>query len=943
MRTRCRLLLLVVPLLTFGPASGLGRVEATEQNGGLADVNYIRDVKPLLRERCFACHGALKQEGGLRLDSGTWIQQGGDSGPVIVAGDVAASYLMERIGAEDESERMPPEGAPLDDRQQELLRAWIAGGAVTPADDQPDPDPTAHWAFQTPQQISPPLVPPTSTGAASELTVRNPIDAFLAAAHTQHRLQPMPAVESSLLLRRVYLDLIGLPPTRRQLDAFLADTRPDAYERVVEQLLARPEYAERWGRHWMDVWRYSDWFGLGEQLRYSQKHIWHWRDWILESLAADKGYDRMVMEMLAGDELAPTDHQTLRATGFLARNYFLFNRTTWLDDTIEHTAKAFLGLTLNCSKCHDHKYDPISQVDYYAFRAILEPHQIRLDALPGTPDLERDGLPRAFDAHPDAVTHVHRRGDAAQPDTSFVVEPNVPEFLRFAPLRPELISLPVNAARPNQQAFFWQDLIRQATRELDAARQEQALIESTSQTRPVSELANDAERAADSTAEDVKDSAKAQDCEVSPSDLPSDASRVSELDLAAAKVRAASAKVAMLAAVERVERTDRAERTEDQVTAAARATRQWERRVAETELVAARLRQAQKPEEHEKIAGEIESLRQRRDELARKVDEPGDAYFVARASLKALEGPDETESSRFADYPSTSTGRRLALARWIVDRRNPLTARVAVNHLWMRHFGQPLVESVEDFGRQAPAPPQLALLDWLAVELMNHDWQMKPLHRLMVTSQTYRLACADHRADEATQSRDANNVHFWCRTPQRMQAQVIRDSLLHLAGQLESQFGGPTVNPRQDQPPYRRSIYFTHSRDDQHAFLKTFDDADILRCYRRQQSVVPQQALALANSRLALEMATMIADRIHRQRSADEHEGGAAWEAFIDESYQWILCRTPTAEEREACRKAIDRWTTLDGRSDGDAAAVERARRNLVHALLNVSDFVTIR
>ena len=164
--------------------------------------------------------------------------------------------------------------------------------------------------------------------------------------------------KESLLLRRVYLDLIGLPPTREELEGFLADARLDAWDRVVERLLADPRHGERWGRHWMDVWRYTDWYGLGAQLRYSQKHIWHWRDWIIESLNGDKGYDQMVVEMLAADELAPTDADTLRATGFLARNYFLFNRTTWLDKTIEHTSKAFLGLTMNCTKCHGPQVRP---------------------------------------------------------------------------------------------------------------------------------------------------------------------------------------------------------------------------------------------------------------------------------------------------------------------------------------------------------------------------------------------------------------------------------------------------------------------------------------------------------------------------------------------------------------------------------------------------------
>ena len=241
-------------------------------------------------------------------------------------------------------------------------------------------------------------------------------------------LKSQSEAEQTILLRRLYLDLIGLPPTQAQLD----DMRP--WNEIVDELLNNPQHGERWARHWMDVWRYTDWYGLGSQLRNSQKHIWHWRDWIVESLNQDKGYDRMIQEMIAADELAPEDASALRATGFLARNYYLFNRTTWLDATIEHTGKAFLGLTLNCAKCHDHKYDPITHEDYYRFRAIFEPHQVRLDPVLGVTDFEKGGLPRVFDDHLDIKTYLHLRGDPKNPDKDREMTPAVPAILaHFAP------------------------------------------------------------------------------------------------------------------------------------------------------------------------------------------------------------------------------------------------------------------------------------------------------------------------------------------------------------------------------------------------------------------------------------------------------------------------------------------------------------------------------
>jgi hypothetical protein len=209
--------------------------------------------------------------------------------------------------------------------------------------------------------------------------VRTPIDAFIAAEHEERGLTPRPLTNKAVLLRRVYLDLIGLSPTPEEQQAFEDDHSSDAYEKVVDRLLSDPRYGERWGRHWMDVWRYSDWAGWtdGKQVRDSQRHIWRWRDWIVDSLNEDKGYDQMVVQMLAADELTPDDTNALRATGFLVRNYKMLSREQWLEDTVKHTSQAFLGVTLGCAKCHDHMTDPILQTDYYQVRAIFEPHQVR--------------------------------------------------------------------------------------------------------------------------------------------------------------------------------------------------------------------------------------------------------------------------------------------------------------------------------------------------------------------------------------------------------------------------------------------------------------------------------------------------------------------------------------------------------------------------------------
>ena len=1076
-----------------------------------ADVDYLREVKPILHERCFACHGALKQEAGLRLDTGTLIRQGGDSGGAIEPGKSSESLLVERVAAESEDERMPPEGKPLTPDEIELLKRWIDGGAISPTDERPDEDPRQHWAFQLPTQgdVPQPRDPPWS---------HNSVDAFIAAQRKARNLKPVPSVDRQLLLRRVYLDLVGLPPTRSQVQAFLDDTHDDAYERVVDELLESPHYGERWGRHWMDVWRYSDWFGLGAQLRYSQKHIWHWRDWIVESLNEDKGYDRMIVEMLAADEVAPTDRDALRATGFLARNYFLFNRTTWLDETIEHTSQAFLGLTINCAKCHDHKYDPISQVDYYRMRAVFEPHQVRLDAVPGQTDFEKDGLPRVFDAHPEEPTYLHIRGDAANPDKDRVITPGVPAILAAEERNIKPVALPPESHNPALQSFVLEDHLNIAKRAIAVAKQSlvqsrevlaslepasaaaaasaevgkpakpnlflrddfkqlaaeqwemgagewkvegdiliqtqigasraylrtrrdhpgdfQATLKFTTtggqQWRSVGlafDVAGDHEKlvylSAVSPGSKLQVSYKTganqnyppngkldlpvsldtpyemsirvrdrlvnvslngrhllayelpversvgridlvafdaaakfhsiEIIELSPSvkliqpapdgsapnkpmtiDQAKLAIAVTERALAAAEARPAALRTAHAADVAKHQLTP-PENLPQLIHEAAVAARSLELAQAEQAVASAQQLLAEAAEQTKAKAEQDLKTAQANVEKARAARrQPGESYTSLRASLKALEGPAEKDDSRFAPYPTTSTGRRTAFARWIADAKNPLTARVAVNHIWTRHFGQPLVESVTDFGRRAPKPSQHALLDWLAVDFMAHDWSMKRLHRMMVTSQTYRLSTSVAEADASTRDSDPKNEYYWRRQPIRMESQVVRDSLLQLAGVLDPTLGGPTIDPNKEDNTYRRSLYFTHSRDDQNKFLTMFDDADIGRCYRRDESIVPQQALTLANSKLSLTLARKMAEKLENEL------GQASDEQFVAEAFRMILATAPTTDESSACVDAMQQ--TRDILTKARHAQPEtRSRADLVHALLNHNDFVTIR
>jgi hypothetical protein len=429
-----------------------------------AKVDYLREIKPLLAEKCFTCHGALRQKAALRLDTVAAMREGGDSGPALIAGQAEKSLLVDRVLGRNKLRRMPPtsDGEPFSERQVALLKRWIDQGATASMNEKPEPDPRQHWAFQAPKR-------PDVPDIRNQPLIHNPVDAFVAANWQRHGLVPQRLADRRTLLRRVTLDLVGLPPTAAEQKAFLADTAPDAYEKVVDRLLSSPQYGERWGRHWMDIWRYTDWWGLGQEVRNSQKHIWHWRDWIVEALNADKGYDQMVREMFAADELYPNDLSRLRATGYLARPYFLFNRTTWLDELIEHTSKAFLGLTMNCCKCHDHKYDPLTQTDYYRLRAFFEPYQLRLEQAPGEADFQKDGIPRAYDCNLDAPTYLFVRGDERNAVKTRPLTPALPAVLTWSPLEIHPVALPREAYLPGLRAYVLENCIHAEEKKAAAA------------------------------------------------------------------------------------------------------------------------------------------------------------------------------------------------------------------------------------------------------------------------------------------------------------------------------------------------------------------------------------------------------------------------------------------------------------------------------------------
>ncbi len=842
---------------------------------------YREHIQPLFQSSCLPCHNARVKQGGLDLSTREGMLKGSEHGPVVLPGKPDESPLYKSVARITEP-GMPFKGKKLADSQIARIADWIRSGAEfdEPVFDPDRVDPTEvskHWAFRNPAR-------PALPASAKQ---RNPIDAFLEAERVKQQLKPVALADKPTLIRRLYLDLIGVPPTPAEVKDFVSSKDPGSYTALVDRLLANPGYGERWGRHWLDIWRYSDWYGYrnSNQVRYSQRHIWRWRDWTVESLNQNKPYSRMIEEMLAGDELAPGDASVARATGYLARNWYLFNRNVWLGDVVEYTSAGFLGLTMKCARCHSHKYDPIPQADYYRFRAFFEPHEVRTDRVSGQADILKDGLPRVYDADAARPTYRFIRGNENNPDQTIQLEPAVPKLFGATSLKITPIDLPLEAYFPDSRSFIPADLIADAKSKIEKA---------------------DA---------DLK---KAQ---AKPEPEPLLIAARKRLEAAKADVPALEARIrADMASVQTPVPPDAEKLGEE-----ARKLEQAANRLhAEAGIVAAKYEFEQAGQDEKKI---------------------GRATAKLEEAVKALKEPAEGYTPVGLKYPTTSTGRRLALARWIASKQNPLTARVAINDMWMRHFGKPLVPTVFNFGRSGKAPSHPELLDWLAVEFMARDWDMKAMHKLMVTSEAYMLSSASG----AQAKTDPDNNYLWRMNVKRMEAEVVRDSMLSLAGKLDPAMGGPDIDEKKGDTVFRRSLYFRTAPDLQMDVLQAFDVASPIECFARSESIVPQQALALANGQLSFSISRMLAGQITSIEKTDL--------AFVRAAFERLLGRPPSIEEsREstaflAAQAALYRDPTkLTAFTSGTEAIVkpsadpaQRARESLVHVLLNHNDFVTVR
>ena len=705
-------------------------------------------------KRCLECHQERDPSGGLVLAHGAGALAGGKSGPAIVPGVPGESKLITLITKGE----MPPEekglSKKLADAEIDLLRRWIETGASWPEGRTLDLYESSTdvrggrdwWSLQ-------PVVRSAVPEVAHTEAVRNPIDAFVLAKLEGAHMEPAPQASRRDLIRRAYYDVIGLPPTADVVDDFIADPREDAWERVVDDLLASPKFGEKWARHWLDLVRFAE--TCGYERDQEKAYAWRYRDWVVDAINDDLPYDEFVVQQLAGDEIPNRTERTVVATGMLRmgtwndepndQEDYKYER---LEDMVHVTSSAFLGLTVKCARCHDHKFDPIPQTDYYAMAAVFWPGAI------------------------------NPRGAAV---------------LQGGPTASEL---------GYENVLGWTDI--------------------SAKPEPLHLLKNG---------------------------------------------------------------------------------------------------------ERDKPEGIVDA-----------------GVPTAVPALYTTFVP-PAEDAR-------TTKRRLQLAQWIVEPENPLTPRVLVNRLWQHHFGAGLVRTPNNFGYKGDLPTHPALLDWLASELVAGDWKMKPLHKMILMSQTYQQATVHPNQDEYN-SRDASNLLLWHGERRRLTAEALRDTMLFVSGELDETMGGPSfkatvpanaleglsrkdgawqASPAQQQ--HRRSLYMYSARSLLSPMMTTFNFSDTISpCGQRDVTIAPTQALALLNNAFAHERSEALAKRVMAESGAAEGRVPLAW--------RLALGREPSARETEMSTVHLADQAQRFGVADASMAD-RRALESLCHVLLNSNEFIYV-
>jgi Protein of unknown function (DUF1553)/Protein of unknown function (DUF1549)/Planctomycete cytochrome C len=773
---------------------------------------FDQSIRPILEKNCAGCHASSSASGGLSMASLDLILAGGKHGAAITPGDSKASLLLQYVRGE-RSPKMPMGGALDADRIDALAKAIDAMKA--PATSAKKPDTYLNWLLHKPS--APPL--PAVQDAS---WVKNPVDAFILSRLESKGLKPAPPASKRVLLRRVYFDLIGLPPTPAEIDAFESDAAPDAYEKIVDKLLADPRYGERWGRHWLDLARFaeSDGFAIDGE----RPNAWRYRDYVIRSFNRDKPYDTFVKEQVAGDEMGGDRSERLVALGFLRMgtweadaNFKTQLRQDVLNELTGTVGQVFLGFTVGCARCHDHKYDPIPQRDFYRLQAFFAPMRVEDRAAPFI-DAEHPKLMRAnqrkYEDESDEANDALKKVESRLKDRFEVVRKAKPDVAKGGDF--------MKALKDVKDPTFTPEERKEWTEASDTARK---LTEMAPRFR--------------ATAYSVSD--------VVPPQVPS---------------------------------------------------------LAETYVLA---------------GGDL-------SQKGEKV-EPG--------FLQAIVGNADPATIPFA---GGSSGRRTALADWIASADNPLTARVIVNRLWQHHFGEGIVRTPSDFGINGERPSHPELLDWLATQFVDKKWSLKAMHRLMLTSNTYRQS-AENPEYQKYADVDPKNQLLWRMNWLRLEGETVRDSVLAVSGQLQTSDGGPGVFinlpsdvaegfeffkwfPSSDKDQARRTIYTFQRRSVMNPMIEVFDGANMSEvCSRRSSTVVPTQAFSLMNSEFMNAQARHFADRVIELAGPDRKKE-------VDLAFQLAVGRLPSAVERDKADKLLG------------AAPPHQALARLGVVLFNLNEFI---
>ncbi len=977
--------------------------------------DFAHDVLPILKARCVSCHDPKDPAGGLDLTTPAGAKKGGASGPLIVAGKPAQSLLIKMLkGTAEGKPQMPMGFAPLTAEDLSKIESWIASGGSFEGEAK------KHWAYVPPAR---PLLPQVKNAKA----VRNPIDAFVLAKLEKSGLKLSPEAPKNELLRRVSLDLIGLPPTLAELDAFLKDGAPGAYERAIDRLLASPHYGERQTRLWLDLARYADTNGF--EADYSRV-MWKWRDWVIDAYNRNLPFDRFTIEQIAGDLLPNPSLEQQIATGF-HRNT-MFNSEGGVDkdeayfevlvDRVNTTGTVWLGQTFSCARCHDHKYDPITQKDFYrlyAFWNNLEAksegdhnfgqdklYEPTMDAPTPAQAAELKILKARLDEAETALktaTEESKAGVAAWVDEAKALTWTAPEN----PVLKAASGVPVKAEADgsfNPQgtipahdtytfearlpAGTWTGFRLEALPDPGNPKMGPGRAESGNFILSRLEVAADGiERpVAEYEASYVQEGYGTtgfhdQNGDTGWATWPQAGKRhvlVGAFKSPVAGPAAISVKMVMnsptwpthvLGRV-RITATQapdpvRFAFSDDVQTALAKNDEKTLAAFALKTIPAVRAARAERDKrkaDHDALKGRIPTALVLKEKPVN--GKPLTAPVRHRGEF--LSPGDSVEAGTPAilnALPKGTRANRLALARWLVSPENPLTARVQVNRMWEQYFGQGLVETSDNFGTQGSKPTHPELLDWLATEFIRLKWDMKAMHRLIVTSATYRQSS---NASPSLLAKDPKN-ELLARGPRfRLDAEAIRDNALAVSGLLDRKIGGPSVYPHQPDgiwnspyngerwntskggDLYRRGLYTFWKRTSPYPSFMAFDAASREVCTaRRERTNTPLQSLTLLNDPVFLESARALGKRmLAHGRPSHERPGDALQEGRVAFGFRLCTARWPTAAENSRLTKLANaaraRYQKDPEAAKKLAGGVEEAVYTLVaNTLLNLDETIT--